>query len=102
MKTLNDTYFAGLDALGLDIGSFVPWLGIVSSAAGALTGGDKAAADKKAKEASDAAVKKALEEQAAKAAREKAEASARRMSYILIGVVGVVGLGGVYALARRK
>lgn len=88
--------------IGTGIGDFVPWLNIVSSAAGALTGGDKTAAEKKQKEATEAAIKKALEEQAAKRAKEEAEAKARRMQYIVLGLLGVAALGGVYVMARRK
>jgi hypothetical protein len=90
------------DVLGVGLGDFVPWLNVVSSAAGALTGGgDK---DKKAaQEAQAAAIKKALEEEKVRRAKEAAEAKARTMQLVLFGFLGLTVVGtGAYLLARRK
>ena len=37
--SIKSTYRHGREVLGADVGSFVPWLGIVGKLAGGLTGG---------------------------------------------------------------
>lgn len=85
----NKQYLDSLEVLGdFDVGSFVPWLSMVSSMAGGA-GGKK----------DDAAAKKAAEEKA------KAEAKAATTRAILYTVFGVVGAGllgtTVYLIARK-
>ncbi len=80
-------YLDALDVMGdFDVGSFVPWLNMVSSLAG---GGKK----------DDAAAKRAAEE---KARQEAIAARNRGILYTVFGVLGAGLLGTtVYLIARK-
>ena len=98
---MSRAYQKGLDVLGLGVGDFVPWLGVVSKAVGGLTGSGGDDKDK-SKAATEEAIKKALEQERVKQQAAKAEAQAATMRMVLFGTLGAVGVGGILFFALRK
>lgn len=98
---MRDAYDHGLDVLGQGVGDFVPWLGVVGKVMGGLAGGTGATGAQSA-EAQKAAIEKALAEERMRQAAAKAAADAARARMIAYGVAGVVGIGAIVFLLRRR
>jgi hypothetical protein len=89
-------YEAGTDVLGdgVNVGDFIPWLGLVGKVVGSVTG-SSSPNDKALKEAADKAAKEAL-------AKQQAQAAAARNQLIMVAVLGAVGLGGMFLILNRR
>lgn len=101
------TYQLGMEAIGADMGSFLPWLNIVSSVAGGAMGGGKD--DKKSdKPAAPAAgstvaeqVKAALDADRLMREKDKAVESAKTAKMVAIGAASLLGVGIFYLMVRK-
>lgn len=91
------------DIVGLDIGSFVPFLGTVGSIAGGLLGGgQKAPVDNSTPMMQMMLLQQARRDKETKDAEKKAAARNQTIMYSVLGILGVAVVGGGLYYALKK